>query len=156
MGTDDGRTTDAQRGPGHPAVPSGPLTVLVVDASVAVVAALAGGWPRELATATISAPTLLWSEVAAALRQMEWRGEVDAGQVRPALAWVMTAGIEPHASVDLVATAWEIASTAGWAKTYDAEYLALAQQLAAPLVTLDARLRRTSLRAFRLVGPTEV
>jgi hypothetical protein len=40
--------------------------------------------------------------------------------------------------------AWKIADDLGWAKTYDAEYLALTQLQADAFVTLDARLARSA------------
>lgn len=108
-----------------------------------VPAALASSWTGELAAESIAAPTLLWSEVAAALRQLEWRNEVDATMVDSALTWLSTAGITPHPSSALLVDARRIAVALGWAKTYDAEYVALAQDLDARLATLDARLLRT-------------
>lgn len=42
--------------------------------------------------------------------------------------------------------AWRIADELGWAKTYDAEYLALALLLDAGLVTLDHRMHRAAER----------
>jgi predicted nucleic acid-binding protein len=39
--------------------------------------------------------------------------------------------------------AWELADQPGWASTYDAEYVALTQLQADPLVTLDAELARS-------------
>ena len=42
--------------------------------------------------------------------------------------------------------AWAIADELGWTKTYDAEYLALARVLEAPLATLDRRLARAAAR----------
>lgn len=37
--------------------------------------------------------------------------------------------------------AWDVADALGWAKTYDAEYLALARLIGCPLATLDRRVR---------------
>lgn len=42
--------------------------------------------------------------------------------------------------------AWRLADRFDWAKTYDAEYLALASLLEAKLVTFDKRLRRAAER----------
>lgn len=55
----------------------------------------------------------------------------------------------PHA-------AWDLADEMGWAKTYDANDVALARLLGCRLVTLDARLRRGTARLGIVVGPTEL
>jgi len=60
------------------------------------------------------------------------------------------------ASSDLGAEAWRIADELGWAKTFDAEYVALAGLLGCRLVTLDARLRRGADRSGRVTSPTEL
>ena len=44
----------------------------------------------------------------------------------------------------------------GWARTYDAEYVALARLLDCRLVTLDSRLRRGADRLGLVVSPTEL
>jgi predicted nucleic acid-binding protein len=44
----------------------------------------------------------------------------------------------------------------GWAKTYDAEYVALARLLGCRLVTLDARLRRGADRLGFVISPDEL
>ncbi len=46
----------------------------------------------------------------------------------------------------LMREAWKVAEEMGWAKTYDANYVALARMLACRLVTLDARMRRATAR----------
>jgi predicted nucleic acid-binding protein len=51
---------------------------------------------------------------------------------------------------------WRIADVLGWAKTYDAEYVALASLLKCRLVTLDARLRRGANWLGLVVGPAEL
>jgi predicted nucleic acid-binding protein len=52
--------------------------------------------------------------------------------------------------------AWRIAEEMGWAKTYDAEYLALARLLDGHVVTLDARLRSGADRLGLVIGPDEI
>jgi predicted nucleic acid-binding protein len=67
-----------------------------------------------------------------------------------------TAPVERLAPPGLAAEAWHVAVTLGWAKTYDAEYVALARILGARLLTLDARLRRGAGRLVDVIGPSEV
>ena len=107
-------------------------------------AAIARTWSAGLRRRELHAPSLLWSEVAAALRQLEWRGEVEASVVSAALEWLSTVTIKPHESRSLVGDARRLAAELGWAKTYDAEYIALARRLGGSLVTLDMRLARTA------------
>lgn len=56
----------------------------------------------------------------------------------------------------LMREAWKVAEEMGWAKTYDANYVALARMLACRLVTIDARMRRATARLGFVVGPTEL
>jgi predicted nucleic acid-binding protein len=130
----------------------------VVDASVAVKAALAERWFEVLEDQELAAPTLLWSEAASALRQLVVRGDLRSEEAARALHWLVSARITPHASAGLVVDATELAQQLGWAKTYDAEYLVLARHLDAPLVTSDARLQRGAARLARvaILGPLDV
>lgn len=52
--------------------------------------------------------------------------------------------------------AWRISNELGWAKTYDAEYVALASLVSGRLVTLDARLRRGADRLGFVIRPHEL
>jgi predicted nucleic acid-binding protein len=99
---------------------------------------------------------LLWSEAAAGLRQLEWRGEISIEHGRLALDRLLAVTVMPHPSASLIDDAWAIARRLGWAKTYDAEYLALARRLDTSLVTLDARLRRGGTNFVSVLGPTEI
>src|SRR5207245_2484280 len=56
----------------------------------------------------------------------------------------------------LGAEAWRLADAFGWAKTCDAEYVALASLLRCRLVTIDAALRRATADLGFVVGPREV
>ena len=50
----------------------------------------------------------------------------------------------------------ELAERFGWGRTYDAEYVALAQILSCRLVTLDARLRRGAAQLGIVIGVHEL
>lgn len=128
---------------------------LVVDASVAVKAALTDGF-GELGGRRLLAPTLLWSEASSALTHLGWRGEISADEAQAALARLVDAAIEPRESRLVVIRAAAIARRHGWARTYDAEYVALAEMEGVPLVTLDARLRRSMAGRIDVLGPDEL
>jgi predicted nucleic acid-binding protein len=115
---------------------------LVIDASACVPLLIAGRLPDELAGQTIVGPPLLWSEATSALNELVWRGILADGEARVALQRFNELTIEPRQPSTLYEDALVIARSLGWAKTYDAEYVALAQILGASLLTLDARLRR--------------
>ena len=119
-------------------------------------AALAGRWSSSLASEELHAPTLLWSEAAAALRQLEYRGDVTADIAEAALRWLETVAIKPTPSSSLIRASRQVAMQLGWAKTHDAEYVVLAQRLGAPLVTIDARLRASVADRVTVLAPTDL
>ena len=128
---------------------------LVIDASVALWASGAGTW-KPLASETLIAPALMWSEATSSLHEAVWRREVSAPRAREVLERLRSAPVRARTHRRLHATAWQIAEQLGWAKTYDAEYVALARLLGARVVTLDARLRRGADRLGLVVLPEEL
>lgn len=127
----------------------------VIDASAAIKAALAADGFRVFEGGLV-APSLLWSEVSSGLRQLEWRQEITAEDANSATARLIAAGIQEISSATLVADAGSLARKLGWAKTYDAEYVVLAQRLDTVLITVDARLRRSVAHLVEIKGPTEL
>jgi predicted nucleic acid-binding protein len=129
------------------------LTRLVIDASAALYALAAAQGTARLRRHDVVAPPLLWSEATASIRQRVYRSELS-----PALAGRMLDGLTdgPITRVvrdDLYAEAYTIAGRLGWAKTYDAEYVALARLLGCPLLTADARLARGAAAEVEIQAP---
>jgi predicted nucleic acid-binding protein len=117
---------------------------VVVDAS-AVVAALVDGGPvgewagAELAREGLAAPHLMPVEVANILRRAALAGELTADVAAQAhddlvLLRVDFFPYEPHAQ-----RVWQLRDNL---TAYDAWYVAVAEDLGAPLVTLDGRIAR--------------
>ena len=127
-----------------------------MDASVAVVSVLANDGFSALGRETLVAPPLMWSEARSALHELLWRGEISANDASAARSLLERCPVEERGHSNLGEQAWEVADRLGWAKTYDAEYVALAQLLGCRLVTLDARLRRSTERLGFVVSPGEI
>ncbi len=130
--------------------------MLVVDASVAVTACLASSGFGFLEGEQLVAPPLLWPESRSALHVLAFRGDASRESARAAAQLLDAAPIEARAPGRLGSDAWQLADELGWAKTYDAEYVALARILGCRLVTLDARLRRGADRLGFVVSPAEL
>jgi predicted nucleic acid-binding protein len=129
--------------------------VLVIDASVALSASASPGGFEILRDALV-APPLLWSEVRSVLHEAVWRGDVSKEQATRSLEAFARSGVRERRHRRLGETAWRIADDLGHAKTYDAEYLALAELLGCRFVTLDRRLRRSADRLGFVVSPAEL
>jgi predicted nucleic acid-binding protein len=131
------------------------LTPVVLDAGAAL-HLLAARRPTAIPPA-LHAPRLLRSEVLSALHAQVWRGVVPADAAREMLHRLWDLPLSLYADDRLLhERAWSIADELGWAKTYDAEYVALAQLLDMPFLTVDGRLARGVEHLVRTVGPLDL
>jgi predicted nucleic acid-binding protein len=132
------------------------MSTLVVDASVVVQACLEIDGFQALAGHRLVGPGLAHSEALNALHEAAWRAEISSELAQAARTRLRHAPIEYVRPEDHHSMAWEVADALGWAKTYDAEYVALAQHLDCPLLTIDARLARGAGRVVSIVGPADL
>lgn len=129
---------------------------LVVDASVAVAAAFAPRGFNEFRRESLVAPALMWSEARSTLRVALWREQISQADAEAALEQLEAAPVERVDPPGLGRAAWDLAVEFGWARTYDAEYVATARLMGCRLVTLDERLRRGTARLGIVVSPAEL
>jgi predicted nucleic acid-binding protein len=130
--------------------------MLVLDASYVVAAVLTSGGFAELGDPDLAAPALMWSETRSTLHHRRAHGNIGHVQAAAAHERLEHAPVRSMTRTRLGATAWRIADDLGWARTHDAEYVALAQLLGCRLVTLDLRLRRGAERLGFVVTPGEL
>lgn len=116
------------------------MTRYVIDASAALHLASSG---RTLATTvSFAAPRLLASETTSVLHDALWRGELSENVAEEHRRRLRDLPISLDDDPAILDRAWELANELGWARTYDAEYVALAQLLTLPLLTIDLRMAR--------------
>jgi len=102
------------------------------------------------------APHLMWSEASSVIHELRWRKEISAELAAIAVDRLAAAAVSPRRPRGLVEEAWRIADRLGWAKTYDAEYLALARLLRCRLLTTDAKLKASGSDVVKVVGPADL
>jgi predicted nucleic acid-binding protein len=130
--------------------------VLVLDANVVIPACTVDRGFRHFGRERLVAPSLMWSEARSSLHEAVWRGELDPAEGERSVGRLDRCPVRAESHPELGHEAWRLADELGFAKTYDAEYLALANLLGCRLVTLDARLKRATHRLGFVVGPTEL
>ncbi|TMD97992.1 MAG: type II toxin-antitoxin system VapC family toxin [Chloroflexi bacterium] len=130
--------------------------MLVVDAAVVITLCLSETGLKSLGREELVAPHLMWSEASSVIHELRWRKEISAELAAIAVDRLAAAAVSPRRPRGLVEEAWRIADRLGWAKTYDAEYLALARLLRCRLLTTDAKLKASGSDVVKVVGPADL
>jgi predicted nucleic acid-binding protein len=129
---------------------------LVVDANVVVQLQISGGELGPLSGHELVGPPLVMAEATSSIREQVYRGEIPPDRGRGFVAGLADLPITILEPDGLRIAAWDVSIDLGWAKTYDAEYVALALLLACPIVSLDLRMQRGASRLVRVITPTEL
>lgn len=117
----------------------------MIDASAAVELLRGSAVGRALgsrlavAEITLHAPQILEIEILHVLRRLVRTSELDAWRANQAVADLSELAVEQYPPGPLLGRIWELRDNLS---AYDAAYVALAEALDAPLLTLDARLAR--------------
>lgn len=128
---------------------------LVVDASVVIAAVAdagpAGDWAGEMCRqGGLVAPHLLGVEVASALRRRVQSGRISGDAAAMALADARDLPVQRYPFEPFADRIWELRENL---TPYDAWYVALADELDAPLASLDGRLASARGLACEVLTP---
>jgi len=129
---------------------------LVLDANVVLKAVQFKTGLAVFGREELVAPPFMWSEARSGLHEAVWRGEASQEQGRRALDALEAAPVRARTHRRLGFEAWRIADELGWAKTYDAEYIALAGLLGCRMVTLDGPMLRRVRHLGFVIAPSEL
>lgn len=130
--------------------------MLVIDASVAIAACHTPVGFARFRGQEMVAPQLMILEASSVFHEMSWREEIGKQRAKQMLTRLLKADIDIRAPKGLTEAAWDVADELGWAKTYDAQYVALARILDCKLVSIDERLLRGIARLGIAVRPREL
>ncbi len=130
------------------------MTVFVVDAPAAIDLATNGTtFPAEH---SLTAPTLLRSQVLALVYESVHRGDLDERAGRKILDGIRGLHIRLLGDRSLQDNAWRIAARLNWSDTYRAEYIALTQLQADALATADSELAAAARGFVETVLPADM
>jgi predicted nucleic acid-binding protein len=130
------------------------LPALVIDASAALNIALATEATPALDEFELLAPPIFLSERTSSLTVATFRKEIPEGALLEAFDRLEAMAVKiVDDGRDHRRQALLLARSLGWAKTYDAEYVALALRSSCPLLTTDERLIRGASHLVEMVDP---
>ena len=120
------------------------MAIIVVDASAFITSAVQNDddadWASDLIDGQdLHCPALVYAECAHGLRRMERTGDVSGLEAELALLEIMALEKELYPFEPYATRIWELRHNLS---CYDAWYVALAETLGCPLVTLDRRMSR--------------
>ena len=130
------------------------MTTFVIDAQVAIDLAAAGA--RLPPQHSLTAPTLLRSQVLALVYGSVHRGEIDQRSGRRILDGIRGLRIRLLGDRSLQDRAWQLAAAMEWPDTYRAEYIALTQLQADALATADAELAAAARAFVTVLSPADI
>ena len=130
------------------------MTTFVIDARVAIDLATGGApIPSEH---SLTAPTLLRSQVLALVYESVHRGEIDERTGRTILDDIRGLRIRFLGDRSLEDHAWRLAAKLNWPDIHQAEYIALTQLQADALVTLDDELAAAARAFVKTASPADI
>lgn len=130
------------------------VTVFVVDPQVAIDLATNGAIIPD--GHSLTAPTLLRSQVLALVYESVHRGDLDERAGRKILDDIRGLRIRLLGDRSLQDNAWRVAAKLKWSDTYRAEYIALTQLQADALATADAELAAAARGFVETVLPADI
>jgi predicted nucleic acid-binding protein len=130
------------------------MATFVIDAQVAI--DLAVGGASIPAEHSLTAPTLLRSQVLALVYESVHRGEIDERAGRKILDDIRGLRIRFLGDRSLEDHAWRLATKLNWPDIHQVEYIVLTQLQADALVTLDDKLAAATRAFVKTASPADI